>query len=151
MPEPRILTDAEVDMIEADESWETGDLIHSLRAARLENERLRAANRNIRGDNQCWLEEGGISKVPPAPEFLESCRRYHAQVARVAGELGPGHMTIAQLEARVEELTTERDGLRLMVGGYLDRSDAHLARANDSLDKAQDKCRELIEMLEPKP
>lgn len=52
------------------------------------------------GDNLCHLVEIPI-QIPPRAEFLESCRRYHAQIAGDVGELQAGQMTIAQLEAEV--------------------------------------------------
>src|ERR1051326_470930 len=63
-----------------------------------------ASMKNSMGDNLCWWMEVGPVQIPPAPEFLESCRRFHAQQAQTVGVLGPECMTIAQLEARVAEL-----------------------------------------------
>src|SRR6202040_4202117 len=69
--------------------------------ARKEINELRASILNRRGDDLCWIQD--VSKIPPKEEFLESCRRYHAQVAESHGVL-EGCKTIAQLEADVTEL-----------------------------------------------
>lgn len=73
------------------------------------NERLREENRtlvlsvlNQQGDNLCHLS-GVPTQIPPQGEFLESCRRYHAQMLAQNGELNAGQMTIAQLEAELAE------------------------------------------------
>lgn len=60
-------------------------------------EALQAAVLNITGDDLCWFKHEDKGKIPPAAEFLESCTRYHAQIASERGEL-VGCMTIAQLE-----------------------------------------------------
>ncbi len=73
-----------------------------------EIEKLRNAIRNQRGDDLCWIqnpENAEIAKVLPEGEFLESCRRYHAQLASERGVFSRG-MTIAQLEAEIERLTS---------------------------------------------
>lgn len=66
---------------------------------------LEASVRNQQGDNLCWFD--GSPPIPPKAEFLESCRRYHDQIATQNGVLEGGR-TIAQLEARVVELEAER-------------------------------------------
>ena len=66
----------------------------------------RLAVRNAAGDNLCWIDGPVPSKIPPREEFLESCRRYHAQISGERGEL-TGCRTIAQLEARIIELEDE--------------------------------------------
>lgn len=102
---PEILTDKQIDELE---EWAklplTHELIFNLRHIRAENERLRAAVRNQCGDNLCWLKDEDLGKIPPRNEFLDSCRRYHTQLTVLRGELGPGQMTMAQLEAKVLEL-----------------------------------------------
>lgn len=57
---------------------------------------------NQAGDNHCWLN-GDEAKIPPFVEFIQSCVRHHAKVAGENGVL-EGCMTIAQLEAEVEQL-----------------------------------------------
>ncbi len=77
-----------------------------LGAAIEEIERLRKSVLNRQGDDLCWFDIGATHphvKIPPAEEFLESCRRFHEQVAGDSGLL-EGCMTIAQLEAEVERL-----------------------------------------------
>lgn len=69
-----------------------------------ENDRLReevASLRNRIGDGLCWFTEG--DPIPPKEEFLQSCERYHAQIATKHGVL-QGGKTIAQLEADNERL-----------------------------------------------
>lgn len=80
---------------------------------RAENVKLRASVLNQCGDNHCHLSEEDRAKMPIAPisEFLESCSRFHAQVAGANGVIDSGCMTIAQLEARVEELEADRKRL----------------------------------------
>jgi hypothetical protein len=53
---------------------------------------------NQAGDNHCWFDPK-TAKIPPAEEFLESCRRFHGQIADQNGVL-EGSCTIAQLESR---------------------------------------------------
>jgi hypothetical protein len=75
-------------------------------ALRAEVERLRNAIRNQRGDDLCWIqnpENAEVAKVLPEAEFLESCRRFHGQLAAERGTFAGG-MTIAQLEAEIERL-----------------------------------------------
>ncbi len=77
---------------------------------------LRSENASLRnrlGDNLCWLDElerpeAERAKALPEGEFLESCRRFHAQVAQGLGVF-TGGLTIAQLEAEVRRLTLEAD------------------------------------------
>ena len=71
-----------------------------------ENQRLRSAILNQCGDNLCWITDPATAKILPEAEFLESCRRYHAQLQAENGVVS-GCMTVAQLEARVLELETE--------------------------------------------
>lgn len=72
---------------------------------RNENTRLRAALFNVEGDNQCWIPKTGTFQLPPRAEFMESCSRFHAQLASEHGVLS-GCKTIAQLE---QENATLRD------------------------------------------
>ena len=72
-----------------------------------ENQRLRSAILNQSGDNLCWITDPAEAKILPEAEFLESCRRYHAQLQAENGVIPPGCMTVAQLEARIVELETE--------------------------------------------
>lgn len=66
-----------------------------------ERVRLRQSIFNQAGDNLCWMANKPV-QIPPRAEFLESCSRYHAQISTERGELPPGCMTIAQLEAECE-------------------------------------------------
>lgn len=68
-----------------------------------ENDSLRSARRNQRGDDLCWEGAEAAAKALPEGEFLESCRRYRNQIAGERGE-ATGCLTIAQLEARIAEL-----------------------------------------------
>ncbi len=86
-----------------------------------ENDHLRASICNQSGDNLCWLK-GDEVQIPPRAEFLESCSRYHAQIAGERGELH-GCLTIAQLEAEVQRL---RDALEYVVNGPKIWTDAML-------------------------
>ncbi len=76
------------------------------RCALLEAENLRL--KNICGDNLCWIRpvDADLIKVLPESEFLESCRRYRAQLAGGSGELAGGK-TIAQLEEENARLRAE--------------------------------------------
>lgn len=94
---------------------------------------LEASVRNQQGDNLCWFD--GSPPIPPKAEFLESCRRYHDQIATQNGVLEGGR-TIAQLEARVVELEAERLPL------YSDRI-ANLEAERDALNLA-------VKQLEPR-
>ncbi len=76
-----------------------------------ENERLRQAVRNQCADNMCWFSDPAIGKILPESEMLESCRRYIRQIASTDGTV-TNALTIAQLEAKVQDLTDERDTLR---------------------------------------
>lgn len=71
-----------------------------------DNSRLRMAVLNQCGDNLCWIIDPEKAKALPEKEFLESCSRYHAQIAKERGVLEGGR-TIAQLEARVLELENQ--------------------------------------------
>ncbi len=83
-----------------------------LDAANVEIAELRASILNIRGDDLCWIREE-IVQIPPAAEFFESCRRFHAQVAKDVGVL-QGSKTIAQLEKEATELRMAlRESLKL--------------------------------------
>lgn len=67
---------------------------------------LRMSVANQAGDDLCWLsaEHPEGVQIPPQAEFLESCRRFHAQISTQAGVI-EGAKTIAQLEAEVAELS----------------------------------------------
>lgn len=82
-----------------------------LRASKLEaeNKELRRAILNQCGDDLCWVKDSGEVKALPETEFLESCRRFRAQVVDHDGE-AIGLKTIAQLEA---ELAGYKESLRL--------------------------------------
>ena len=77
-----------------------------------EVERLSRAVRNQIGDDLCWFDPKTV-QIPPRSEFLESCSRYHVQIASERGELS-GCSTIAQLEAECERL---REEIRIMKTG----------------------------------
>jgi hypothetical protein len=64
---------------------------------------LKTSILNQRGDDLCWVTDPEAVKALPQAEFLESCRRYHAQLVTERGE-ATGLRTIAQLEARIVEL-----------------------------------------------
>lgn len=89
------------------------------------NGKLNAAIMNQCGDNLCWFEPGQ-EKIPPRAEFLESCSRFHAQIAGERGELR-GCRTIAQLEAEVGRLTKElaeaKDLLRTFLPNFAKLAD----------------------------
>lgn len=86
--------------------WVDPAAIHDeVRAQAARIAELEASVRNQQGDNLCWFD--GSPPIPPKAEFLESCRRYHDQIATQNGVLEGGR-TIAQLEARVVELEAER-------------------------------------------
>lgn len=75
-----------------------------------ENERLRQKVLSAAGDDLCRLTQEeikamslGLVKIPPKEEFIASCERFHAQVAKETGVL-QGGKTIAQLEAENEQL-----------------------------------------------
>jgi hypothetical protein len=85
-----------------DEAW-----AKIVRRLEKENSALRRALLNKRGDDLCWIEDPKKAKALPADEFLESCRRYHAQLLQERGELSVGQMTIAQLERLVARLKHE--------------------------------------------
>jgi len=66
-----------------------------------ENAALRRALLHRAGDDLCWITDG--AKIPPKEEFLESCRRYHTQIAESRGVLEDAK-TISQLESESLEL-----------------------------------------------
>lgn len=79
-----------------------------------ETARLRTAVLNQCGDNLCWIKETASAAALPEAEFLESCRRYRAQIANDRGEFSSG-MTIAQLEAEVERLRMALSGIEICI------------------------------------
>lgn len=111
------------------EMWVDPAAIHDeVRAQAARIAELEASVRNQQGDNLCWFD--GSPPIPPKAEFLESCRRYHDQIATQNGVLEGGR-TIAQLEARVVELEAERLPL------YSDRI-ANLEAERDEIEKERD-------------
>lgn len=78
-----------------------------------ENQRLRASILNQRGDNLCWISDGGVeaAKIIPLDQFIPSCIQYHAQIAGERGILKGGR-TIAQLETRIVELEAQLEAER---------------------------------------
>lgn len=81
---------------------EVAKLAENYVKASAEVARLRASMLNKVGDDLCWIYASN-AKIPPRAEFLESCSRYHAQIAAERGEL-EGCRTIAQLEVENERL-----------------------------------------------
>lgn len=73
-----------------------------------ENERLRKSVLNQCGDNLCWIEDVDRAKILPKDQFLESCARYHSQIASERGVLKGGR-TVAQLESKLVKM---EDALR---------------------------------------
>lgn len=61
---------------------------------------LRKGIMNQRGDDLCWIQDPATARALPEAEFMESCRRYRAQIASERGEFAEGK-TIAQLEAEI--------------------------------------------------
>jgi hypothetical protein len=75
-----------------------------------EVERLRTRLLSAAGDDLCRLSQeeikamsSGAVKIPPKAEFLASCERFHAQVAKESGVL-ENCLTLAQLIAENEKL-----------------------------------------------
>ncbi len=92
------------------------------------------SERNVAGDNLCRLSDDEIAamrsgqvQIPLQAEFLESCRRFHAQVSGEAGEL-VGCMTIAQLETEVARLHRENNELLVYARGLWGSNDAESVR-----------------------
>ncbi len=78
--------------------------VAEIRRLQTRNRELLGAITNCGGDDLCWLDlVPRPVQIPPAPEFLESCRRYHAQISDAVGVI-PNARTIAQLEADCAEL-----------------------------------------------
>lgn len=75
-----------------------------------EADRLRKALLNKTGDDLCWFQHTDKGKIPTAAEFLESCKRFHAQISSERGELR-GCRTIAQLEQAIVTLEEEKEAL----------------------------------------
>jgi hypothetical protein len=128
--------------------------------------RLTAAVRahyEARADQRCWLDDDKlyhdalglapdpyVTALPPREDFLESCRRYHAQrqgpVAHGAACL-PGGMTIAELTTEVARLTAERDLARAMVAMNADRLEEQLAERTLERNEARRACRLVLDGL----
>ena len=117
----KVLTDAEVDAFEKydwqceHEPSETvcinclQTLIHSLREARAERDRLQAHLAAIIND-QCWVKKVDAEKLIPREEFLRNCEAHYACLQR-------GEFVEVNLEAELvrEELRTVRT-LRELAG-----------------------------------
>ena len=114
------------------ESHRQRSVEEQIAALTAERDRLRLAVLNQCGDNLCHLtdeeatEAGASGRIPPWPEFQESCRRFHALVSRQSGEL-TGCMTIAMLEAEVQRLTAELEAGRREFAEYEQRAEAKYA------------------------
>jgi hypothetical protein len=59
------------------------------------------SDKNTAGDNLCRFTDEEIeamredgTKIPPQADFMESCLRFHKQMAWKLGTLGPECMTI---------------------------------------------------------
>lgn len=106
---------------------------------------LRSSILNIEGDNLCWIHDPG-TKIPPQKEFLESCRRFHGQMASIRGVLEPGSKTIAQLEREATELRVAlRESLKLQAhyGRLLNQHDGGERLIFDSMDEWLNRIREI--------
>jgi hypothetical protein len=142
--------------------------------ARLLNAYDRLANairehRDQKGDDRCWLDDVNLYaaladgresdlRLPPEPEFLESCRRYwrQRQCPATAGTMRTGEKTIAQLQAEIESLRAERDSLRAQlqaeaaaragVEGERDDGRARADEAVGSLDQLADLLADSVEL-----
>jgi hypothetical protein len=89
-----------------------------LTALQAENDRLRTRLLTAAGDDLCRLSQEEIKamslgevKIPPKEEFLASCERFHAQVAKESGVM-TNCLTLAQLVAENERLKGEMSDLR---------------------------------------
>lgn len=94
-----------------------------------ECERLRLRLLTAAGDDLCRLSQdeikamtAGAVQIPPKDEFLASCERFHAQVAKEAGVL-EGCLTMAQLVAENEKLRAELAERDRIIWGYENESD----------------------------
>lgn len=115
MPEP--MSEERLAEVEARCANEDFDQISAIEELIAEVRRLQAqvaAMKNAMGDDLCWYEAS--VQIPPQAEFLESCRRFHAQISAANGELGPGCMTIAQLEAELARERQRRFGILRVTG-----------------------------------
>ena len=111
------LLDWEAQCQAAEDEMDYARLGEMMPSAIAEIRALQAAVRNQAGDNLCHLT-GSEVKIPPAEEFLESCRRYHTQIASDRGVL-QGARTIAQLEAEVARLEEENFVLRARLAKFM--------------------------------
>lgn len=117
---------------------------------------LQAALLNKIGDDLCWFKHEDKGKIPPAAEFLESCKRYHAQIASERGELA-GCMTIAQLEQLLAQRTGERDEWKAKAEAFkvacdlkldeIDRLTRQLEQTEAALANCNECSKEAIAML----
>lgn len=85
-------------------------LLDRLRAAEADRDAARLRLLSAAGDDLCRLSQeeikaftSGAVKIPPEPEFIASCRRFHQQIAGEAGVL-TDCLTLAQLVAENEKL-----------------------------------------------
>jgi hypothetical protein len=104
---------------DVEERWRQAE--SALRVWMKDCEKLRAAIREHRDegeDNRCWIDDyklyqalgepvpENVTALPMTEEFRESCRRFEERRRCPLDKYPPGRMTIAELEAEVERLTS---------------------------------------------